>query len=65
MQLAPGDLKSHAVVEMTNLLMEEPIFDRLRTQEQLGYQVFSMFRNTYGVLGVSVTICSQVGPICS
>ncbi len=60
-QMGPGDLKSLAVVEMANVLIEEPVFDKLRTQEQLGYQVFSTFRNTYGVLGLSISVCSQVG----
>ena len=43
------------------MIMEEPVFDVLRTQEQLGYIVFSMLRNTHGVLGFSVTISAQVG----
>ncbi|TRY68749.1 hypothetical protein TCAL_02496 [Tigriopus californicus] len=58
-QFAPGNLKSHALLELANTIMEEPVFDRLRTQEQLGYQTFSMLRNTFGVLGLSITICSQ------
>ena len=40
--------------------MSEPCFDTLRTKEQLGYDVFSMIRNTYGVIGVSITVNSQV-----
>ena len=40
-------------------LMEEPIFDTLRTQEQLGYAVSMCMRNTYGVLGLSVTVNTQ------
>ena len=41
------------------MLMEEPVFDILRTKEQLGYTVFSMLRNTYGILGVSITVNTQ------
>ena len=41
-------------------IMEEPVFDILRTKEQLGYSVFSMLRNTHGILGISVTVNSQV-----
>jgi len=40
--------------------MSEPCFDTLRTKEQLGYDVFSMIRNTYGVIGLSITVNSQV-----
>lgn len=41
--------------------MEEPCFDILRTQEQLGYSVFCSCRNTFGVLGFSVTVQTQAG----
>ena len=41
-------------------IMSEPCFDTLRTKEQLGYDVFSMIRNTFGVIGVSITVNSQV-----
>ena len=37
----------------------EPCFDTLRTKEQLGYAVYSMLRNTYGILGISITVNSQ------
>merc|ERR1719348_2401002 len=40
-------------------MMEEPVFDTLRTQEQLGYQVSIQLRNTHGVLGISVTVNTQ------
>ncbi len=60
-QGSPGTLASHATLELANLIMEEPAFDVLRTREQLGYTVFSMLRNTHGVLGFSITVCAQVG----
>ncbi|XP_023349393.1 nardilysin [Eurytemora carolleeae] len=41
------------------MLMEEPVFDTLRTQEQLGYTVFNTLRNTHGVLGFSITVNTQ------
>jgi nardilysin len=41
-------------------LMEEPVFDVLRTQEQLGYNVYATLRNTFGVLGFSITVDFQV-----
>nr|XP_037872311.1 nardilysin [Bombyx mori] len=53
----PSDL---AVLEVLMMLMEEPVFDMLRTKEQLGYSVFSMMRYTFGVLGFSVSVNTQV-----
>lgn len=58
-QSGPGTIKEHAVLETIVLLMEEPIFDTLRTQEQLGYAVNMTLRNTYGVFGLSVTVNTQ------
>jgi len=58
-QNGPGSLKDHAVLETIVLLMEEPVFDTLRTQEQLGYAVNMTLRNTHGVLGLSVTVNTQ------
>ena len=54
-----SSLKNHMLMEVALMLMEEPVFDILRTKEQLGYTVFSMLRNTYGILGVSITVNSQ------
>ncbi|XP_022831440.1 nardilysin-like [Spodoptera litura] len=52
--------KDTATLEVLMLLMEEPVFDALRTKEQLGYSVFSIMRYTFGVLGFSVTVNTQV-----
>jgi len=58
-QAGPGNLRNHAVLETIVMMMEEPVFDTLRTQEQLGYHVTITLRNTHGVLGVSVTVNTQ------
>ena len=39
--------------------MEEPVFDTLRTREQLGYNVYPTLRNTFGVLGFSISVDFQ------
>lgn len=39
--------------------MEEPLFNKLRTQEQLGYDISCNLRNIYGILGCSITIYIQ------
>lgn len=58
-QFGPGTMMDHMLLEVGCQLMEEPVFDILRTKEQLGYYVFSMLRNTHGILGCSVTVNSQ------
>ena len=58
-QSGPGNIRDQAVMEAIVLMMEEPVFDTLRTQEQLGYAVNMVMRNTYGVLGLTVTVNTQ------
>lgn len=41
------------------MLIEEPLFDILRTKEQLGYDVSITIRDNFGILGYSITIHSQ------
>ena len=41
------------------MIMEEPLFNQLRTLEQLGYNVFCLMRDTFGILGYSITVCTQ------
>ena len=58
-QAGPGSLQEHALLETVVVMLEEPVFDTLRTQEQLGYHVNITMRNTFGVLGMSVTVNTQ------
>ena len=39
--------------------MEEPCFNFLRTIKTLGYTVFPLLRDTYGIGGLSITVRSQ------
>lgn len=50
------NIKSLCIVDLLMMLMSEPLFDVLRTKEQLGYQVYNILRDTYGILGFSVTV---------
>lgn len=43
------------------MYIEEPLFDILRTKEQLGYNVYCAVRDTFGVLGYSITVNAQAG----
>ncbi|XP_040164052.1 nardilysin-like isoform X2 [Anopheles arabiensis] len=49
----------HACLELLVSLLEEPLFDMLRTKEQLGYDVSTTLRDNAGILGLSFTIHSQ------
>ena len=57
----PGDQEKLVAYELMVTILEEPAFDILRTQEQLGYSAFATLRNSFGVLGLSVSVISQVG----
>lgn len=47
------------IIELLIMIMEEPLFNQLRTQEQLGYGVFCLLRDTFGILGYSITVRTQ------
>ncbi|GAB4823775.1 hypothetical protein N2152v2_010821 [Parachlorella kessleri] len=52
-----------ALVDLLDQILCEPLFNVLRTQEQLGYTVHSGMRLTHGILGFCVVIMSGVhGP---
>lgn len=41
------------------MLIKEPLFDILRTKEQLGYDISVTIRDNFGIMGYSVTVFSQ------
>ncbi|KAK7078176.1 Nrd1 complex RNA-binding subunit [Halocaridina rubra] len=55
----PGSARSEVLHEFIQMIMDEPVFDFLRTREQLGYHVYCTNRNTFGILGLSITVNSQ------
>ncbi|XP_060528404.1 nardilysin-like [Cylas formicarius] len=58
-QSGPVTLKKSVILELIMLIIEEPLFDILRTKEQLGYHVYCSLRDTFGVLGYTVTVNAQ------
>ncbi|XP_021929041.1 nardilysin isoform X2 [Zootermopsis nevadensis] len=60
-QSGPITIKNLCILDLLMMLMEEPVFDILRTKEQLGYHVYSCPRHTFGILGFSVTVNCQAG----
>ncbi|XP_068246780.1 nardilysin-like [Palaemon carinicauda] len=58
-QSDPGTKETEVLHEFIQMVMDEPAFDFLRTQEQLGYSVCCTNRNTFGILGLSLTVNTQ------
>lgn len=58
-QLGPISIRLNCLLDLLLLIAEEPVFDELRSKEQLGYGVGCSVRDNFGVLGYSVTVESQ------
>lgn len=58
-QAGPVTPTLNSRLELLVMLVEEPLFDMLRTKEQLGYDVSTTIRDNFGILGYSITIHSQ------
>jgi len=58
-QCGATNIRQSSVMEILTTLMDEPVFDVLRTREQLGYNVYVTLRNTFGILGFSITVDFQ------
>lgn len=58
-QIGSSSIRLQCLIEFIEKIMEEPLFDILRTKEQLGYSVGCSHRFNAGILGVSVTVQSQ------
>ncbi|KAF5289998.1 hypothetical protein FQR65_LT11664 [Abscondita terminalis] len=58
-QCGKSTITNTVILELILLLIEEPLFDKLRTKEQLGYKVACSLRDTYGVLGFTISVNTQ------
>ncbi|XP_017771798.1 PREDICTED: nardilysin-like isoform X2 [Nicrophorus vespilloides] len=58
-QSGPFSVKNSVIIDLIMMIIEEPLFDVLRTKEQLGYNVFCALRDTFGILGFSITVNTQ------
>ncbi|XP_070070806.1 nardilysin isoform X2 [Drosophila takahashii] len=58
-QIGPCDLKLECLMDLIELIVEEPFFNQLRTQEQLGYSLGIHQRIGYGVMAFVITINTQ------
>lgn len=55
----PMDVQLRSTLGLMSQIASEPVFDVLRTKEQLGYLVFSSVRKTIGSLGYRIIIQSE------
>ncbi|CEH18771.1 related to ste23-metalloprotease involved in a-factor processing [Ceraceosorus bombacis] len=55
----PVDFKQRATLALLAQIASEPVFDQLRTKEQLGYLVFSSPRKTIGSMGFRILVQSE------
>ncbi len=63
LQVGPAsDLHLRSLLDLCDQLLLEPVYDTLRTKQQLGYTVGSGARLTHGVLGFCVSIVSAAHP---
>ncbi|XP_055534870.1 nardilysin isoform X2 [Wyeomyia smithii] len=58
-QAGPITPTLYVQLQMLVMLVEEPLFDILRTKEQLGYDISTTMRENFGILGYSITVHSQ------
>lgn len=58
-QIGPISIRLNALIDLLMLVAEEPLFDILRTKEQLGYDVACGIRDNQGILGYTITVNSQ------
>ncbi|XP_017048682.1 nardilysin [Drosophila ficusphila] len=58
-QIGPNDLKVECLMDLVELIVEEPLFNQLRTQEQLGYSLGISQRIGYGVIAFLIFIVTQ------
>lgn len=59
LQLGLEEKRSNMLLELATQILKEPCFNVLRTQEQLGYIVFSGVRRAHGVQGMRFIVQSE------
>lgn len=58
-QVGQDDVPARVQVQLLEHVMEEPLYDTLRTRWQLGYSVSCGLRMTNGVLGLCIRVMSE------
>lgn len=60
-QVGKSSIKTQCLVEFIEKLMQEPLFDILRTKEQFGYSISCSHRVNNGIVGFTITLQVQEG----
>ncbi|XP_034475038.1 nardilysin [Drosophila innubila] len=58
-QIGANSVRLECMLDLLMMFVEEPLFDQLRTKEQLGYHVGATVRMNYGIAGYSIVVNSQ------
>lgn len=58
-QIGPLSYRSMALIDLLALIVHEPLFNKLRTNEQLAYDVSINKHILYGIMGYSIKLHSQ------
>ncbi|XP_055843466.1 nardilysin isoform X2 [Episyrphus balteatus] len=58
-QIGPCSLRIEGILDLLMMFVDEPLFDTLRTKEQLGYDVSASVRINSGIAGYSITVQCQ------
>lgn len=64
-QIGPIGIKTQTLIDLLLQVIDDPLFNNLRTKEQLGYEVSSSCRNNDGILGYTITVNSQEHTVTS
>ncbi|XP_018310444.1 nardilysin-like [Mycetomoellerius zeteki] len=58
-QAGVTSIELSVLIDLLIIIMKEPLSNQLRTQEQLGYSVLCDLIDVNGILGYSITVCTQ------
>ncbi|KAH8409061.1 hypothetical protein KR009_006071, partial [Drosophila setifemur] len=58
-QIGPNTVRVESILDLMMMFVEEPVYNQLRTKEQLGYNVGAIVRIIYGIAGYSIMVNSQ------
>lgn len=58
-QIGPITIRTNILIDLLMMIAEEPLFDSLRSKEQLGYDVSCTLHDNHGILGYSILVNSQ------
>ncbi|XP_065640092.1 nardilysin isoform X1 [Hydra vulgaris] len=58
-QIGPISLRLYAIASIVKVIMDEPLFDILRTQQQLGYTIYCSVHETNSILGYSIAVHTE------